>query len=316
MPRLLDHCFQRHGGALPHPVRRASRRKSYRVSKPLIVTRIALDAAHAFRDLPDASFRPSRARGPRSRISRAIATPLASARAAADINRGAAIEREHILRRARHRQQARGAAPRVACSDVGGQQRGRAGRLDAEVLAALFRIRAIRRRALRRPWSTRRARFRRVRRSPCTTIACSTPSAASASAIGRNKLRLGDAEQLATRPGGICQRRHQVEHGANPQRAAQGRQAREHRMIGRREDEAASGLRRGIARSPSDRNSILIPELLEHVGGADSSADRAIAMLGDRHAGRRRNQRGAGRDVESAGAVAAGAGGIEHIATD
>ena len=37
-------------------------------------------------------------------------------------------------------------------------------------------------------------------------------------------------------------------------------------------------------------------------------------MLRDRHAGRRRDQRGAGRDVEGAGAVAAGAGGIQYVA--
>ena len=55
-------------------------------------------------------------------------------------------------------------------------------------------------------------------------------------------------------------------------------------------------------------------QALEHVGGADPSADRAIAMLRDRHAGRRRDQRGAGRDVERASGVAAGSGRIEHIA--
>ncbi len=43
-----------------------------------------------------------------------------------------------------------------------------------------------------------------------------------------------------------------------------------------------------------------------------AAGDRAVAMLGDRHAGRRRHQRRGGRDVEGAAAVAAGAAGVDH----
>ena len=100
---------------------------------------------------------------------------------------------------------------------------------------------------------------------------------------------------------------------AHAERAPQAGQAREHRMVRRGEDETASG----GAKASLHALGIEIdfhPEALEHVGRTDASADRPIAVLGDRHAGRRRDQRRAGRDVERAGAVAAGPGGIEHVA--
>ena len=84
-------------------------------------------------------------------------------------------------------------------------------------------------------------------------------------------------------------------------------------MVSRRKDEAAARL--SEAAFEAGRIEIdLHAEALQHVGGADASADRTIAMLGDRHAGRRGDHRGRGRDVEGADTVAAGARGIEHVA--
>jgi hypothetical protein len=53
-------------------------------------------------------------------------------------------------------------------------------------------------------------------------------------------------------------------------------------------------------------------ERLEHIGAARPAAHGAIAVLGDRHPRRCRDQRGAGRQVERALAVAPGAAGVEH----
>ncbi len=59
--------------------------------------------------------------------------------------------------------------------------------------------------------------------------------------------------------------------------------------------------------------SILTPSAPQHVGGAGLRRQRAIAVLGDRHAGAGDDERGAGRDVERAGGVAAGADHVDRV---
>ena len=150
---------------------------------------------------------------------------------------------------------------------------------------------------------------------PCTTIACSAPSAASASAIGRSSR--GSATPSNWRAGArdSTSGAIRLKSVRIAERSAQHREARQRGMISRREDEAACPLERGSVRAPPDRD-----RSSRRIAPARRrrrpSADRAITMLGDRHAGRRRDQRGAGRNVEGAGAVAAGARGIEHVAID
>ena len=51
----------------------------------------------------------------------------------------------------------------------------------------------------------------------------------------------------------------------------------------------------------------------ERVGGAGARGQRAVAVLGDRHAAAGDDEGGAGRDVERARAVAAGADDVDGI---
>ena len=84
-------------------------------------------------------------------------------------------------------------------------------------------------------------------------------------------------------------------------------------MVGWSKDEAASRLIETALEScriEFDLNA----ETLQHIGGADATADRAITVLGDGHADCCRHHRGGGRNIKGAGAVTSGAGGIEHVA--
>ena len=60
----------------------------------------------------------------------------------------------------------------------------------------------------------------------------------------------------------------------------------------------------------SGARSILTPSARSTSAAPDLRGQRAVAVLGDRHAGARDDERGAGRDVEGAGGVAAGA---DHV---
>ena len=54
-------------------------------------------------------------------------------------------------------------------------------------------------------------------------------------------------------------------------------------------------------------------ERAEHVGRAGLRRQRAVAVLGDRHAGARDDEGRAGRDVEGAGGIAAGADHVDRV---
>ena len=73
-------------------------------------------------------------------------------------------------------------------------------------------------------------------------------------------------------------------------------------------------LRAGSARRRPGGARIVTPERLEHVGAAALARHRSIAVLGDAHAAGGDHERGGGRDVERARAVAAGAARVEHVA--
>ena len=51
----------------------------------------------------------------------------------------------------------------------------------------------------------------------------------------------------------------------------------------------------------------------EHVGGAGARGERAVAVLGDRHAGARHDEGRAGRDVVGARRIAAGADHVDRV---
>src|SRR5271168_2410351 len=111
----------------------------------------------------------------------------------------------------------------------------------------------------------------------------------------------------------VADRTHEIEDGADSELAPERRDLLERGMIRRREDVTASGGVEALLQAVSIAID-LHAHRFEHVCGAYSAADRSIAVLGDRHAGGRGNQRRAGRNVESAGAVAAGAASVEHLA--
>ena len=106
-------------------------------------------------------------------------------------------------------------------------------------------------------------------------------------------------------PGGVGQRPEQVERGPDPD-LAPGRAGVAHRrMEVRGEQEGEAELAKGLARR---RRVVVDPdaERVEHVRRSRPRRHRPIAVLGDRHARRGRDERGGGRDVERAAAVAAG----------
>src|SRR5277367_5227272 len=92
----------------------------------------------------------------------------------------------------------------------------------------------------------------------------------------------------------VADRAHEIEDGANSELAPERRDLLERGMIRRRENVTASG---GVEASlQAVRLAVdLYAHRFEHVCRAYSAADRSIAMLGDEHAGGRRNQRRAGR---------------------
>ena len=148
---------------------------------------------------------------------------------------------------------------------------------------------------------------------PCTTIARRVPSALSAFAIGRTKFSSATPNRWKRGRAGLPSDPIRLKMVRIRSSRLQRRNLLERGMIRLREDVAAS---RGVEASlqPVGIAIDLHAHRFEHVCRAYRAADRAIAVLGDRHARRRRDQRGAGRNVEGAGAVAAGAAGIEHVA--
>ena len=83
-------------------------------------------------------------------------------------------------------------------------------------------------------------------------------------------------------------------------------------MMRRREHEADAGLADAMA----DLLGVEIDidaKRRQHVGRAGARRQRAVAVLGDRHAGAGDDKRGAGRNVERAGGVAAGADHVDGV---
>src|SRR5580704_2716018 len=96
----------------------------------------------------------------------------------------------------------------------------------------------------------------------------------------------------------VADRAHEIEDGADSKFAPERRDPLERGVIRRREDVTASGDVEASLQTVSIAID-LHAHRFEHVCRAYSAANRSIAVLGDRYAGGRGNQRRTGRDVES-----------------
>ena len=109
----------------------------------------------------------------------------------------------------------------------------------------------------------------------------------------------------------IHQRAELVEHRAHPQAAAQGCQPHQSGMPARCEQEGDAGRRQGF-NHPLRWSLQVEAGGLQHVGGADTAAGTAVAVLGHVGAAGRRHKRHRRGDVEGVGSIATGATGVDQ----
>ena len=130
-------------------------------------------------------------------------------------------------------------------------------------------------------------------------------------AMKLGQLRPRHAHHLRLGQRGVGERAEQVEHGAHARApcAAPRRGAWRRGSAGakRKAQPASSRQRWTVSSGRVDAHA----QRLQHVGAAAAAAGRAVAVLGHGHAAGRDHQRGHGRDVEGARAVAAGAAGVD-----
>ncbi len=147
--------------------------------------------------------------------------------------------------------------------------------------------------------------------SPWTTSARSQPSQESTCAIGSTLAREKTPSTCRRAPAGLVSGPSRLNTVRTPSARRTGATAF---IAGwssgakRKAMPTVSSRRAGHLRLDLD----LDAERGQHVGAARARRDRAVAVLGDRHAARRRDERRRGRDVEGAPAVAAGAAGVDH----
>ena len=108
------------------------------------------------------------------------------------------------------------------------------------------------------------------------------------------------ADHLALHAGRIGERAEQIEDRAGAEFDPGRADILHRRMMRRREHEADAGLADAARRRPVRRQLDLDAERAQHVGGARARGQRAVAVLGDRHAGAGHDEGRAGRDVERA----------------
>ena len=125
--------------------------------------------------------------------------------------------------------------------------------------------------------------------SPWTTSARRLPSRPSACASGSTHSRREDAEQLRRRAGRVGERPEQIEDRAHADLAPRRGDVAHRRMKALREQEADADLveaRGHLLGRQIDADA----ERLQNVGAADRAGHGAVAVLGDRHARRRRRR--------------------------
>ena len=121
------------------------------------------------------------------------------------------------------------------------------------------------------------------------------------------------ADHLALDAGRVGQRSQQIEDGAGAELDPGRPDVLHRRMMRRREHEADAGFVECKRPTCSASRSILTPSAEQHIGCARLRRQGAVAMLGDRHAGARDDESRAGRNVERAGGVAAGADHVDGV---
>jgi hypothetical protein len=119
------------------------------------------------------------------------------------------------------------------------------------------------------------------------------------------------ADQLMAHAGGVGHRAHDVEGGADAQLAAHRSDVAHARVVDGGEHEADPG-RLDAAEDALGGERDGHAEGLEHVGAAAARGLGAVAVLGNGATGSGHHQGRRGRDVEGAGAVAAGAAGVDR----
>ena len=120
------------------------------------------------------------------------------------------------------------------------------------------------------------------------------------------------ADHLPLDAGRIGQRPQQVEDGSGGEFDAGRADILHRRMMRRREHEADAGLGDAAA-DMIGRDVDLDAQRGQYVGGSRARRQRAVAVLGHWHAAACHDERGAGRDIDRAGAVAAGADHVDGI---
>ena len=121
-----------------------------------------------------------------------------------------------------------------------------------------------------------------------------------------------NADHLAAGPGRIGDRPEHVEKGPHAQLAAHRHDLLHGRVHARGKQEGDADFLerpRGIVRAEVDFDA----QRGQEVGGARTARHRAVAVFGHPRPGRGGEQRGAGRNVETALAVAAGAASVDQI---
>ena len=131
----------------------------------------------------------------------------------------------------------------------------------------------------------------------------------------RQRLRplLGEnPDHLPAHAGRVGERAEQVEDRARA-KLGTGRPDILHRRVMRRREHEADPSLGDAARDPFRRQIDIDAERGKHVGSTRTRGQRAIAVLGDGHAGAGHNDRGAGGNVERARSVAAGADDVDRV---
>ncbi len=131
---------------------------------------------------------------------------------------------------------------------------------------------------------------------------------------GADEATIEHAEQLVRRISRIGERSQQIEQRPHAQRLAHWRGVLHGAVVVRREQEAQSHRIDQLA--DTLRASVQVDaEMLQDIGAAAAGAHRASAVLGDFCATRGGDKGGGGGDVEGVQRVAAGAAGVDQMAT-
>ena len=120
------------------------------------------------------------------------------------------------------------------------------------------------------------------------------------------------ADHLALDAGRIGKRSEQIENGAGAELDARRADILHRRMMRGREHEADAGLLDAVT-NMFGRELNLHAQRTEHVGCARARGERAIAVLGHRHAGACHDERSTGRNVERARSITAGADHVDGV---